>query len=82
MNAEFIELNDSGKPGTPEKVELPLLPRIGELVAVDDEASSRFFEVVNVIHHIGPKGQNVRVYLRTTKEPYQESKTRFGFGSR
>jgi len=75
MNAEIIELNDSGMPGESQKVTLDSLPRIGELVAI----GNRYFDVVNVIHRIEA---GVSVFVRVTKAPYQEPKSKFGFGGR
>ncbi|MCE9564224.1 MAG: hypothetical protein K8U57_19445 [Planctomycetes bacterium] len=77
MICEIIELNDSGLPGESRNCELGVVPRIGELLAFVDE----YFEIVNVIHQIGQSnGQLVKVFVRPTKAPYQEPKSRFGFG--
>lgn len=79
MNADIIELNDLGLPGESRKVALNSVPRIGELIALGDN----FFEVVNVIHKLDAvNGQAVSIFIRPTKAPYQEPKSRFGFGSR
>lgn len=79
MTAEIIELTDRGLPGAVRKCDLIVVPRIGELLTFGE----LYFEVVNVIHHLGfEKVQPVSVFVRDTKPPYQEPKTRFGFGAR
>lgn len=79
MNVDIIELTDTGLPGESASAALVAVPRIGELLAFGD----RYFEVANVIHRIDPaKGPSVNVFVRATKEPYREPKSRFGFGSR
>jgi hypothetical protein len=75
MNAEIIELNESGMPGESQKVTLDAVPRIGELIAFGD----RYFEIVNVIHRVEA---GVSVFMRRTKMPYQEPKSTFGFGGK
>jgi hypothetical protein len=76
VNAEIIELDDDETPGAPQKMELPALPRIGELMAAGD----KYFEVVNVVHR--PEEETICVYVRPTKKPYEKRTSGFGFGGR
>jgi len=77
MIAEIIELNDFGMPGESRTCDLVVMPRIGELLAFGDQ----FFEIMNMIHQIGQSSdQLVKLFVRTTKAPYQVPKSRFGFG--
>lgn len=79
MNAEIIELDNGGMPSESTKVDLVAVPRVGELLVFGE----RYFEVANVIHRFdAASGQCVGVFVRPTKEPYREPKSRFGFGSR
>ena len=79
MNAEIIQLNDNGMPGSSELIELIVVPRSGELIELGD----RFFEVVNVVHRFeAGRGHSVKAYVRFAKAPFQEPKSRFGFGGR
>ena len=79
MVAEIIELTDVGMPGEIRTCDFVAIPRIGELIAFGDQ----FFEIMNVIHQIGPSSEHlVKVFVRTIKAPYQEPKSRFGFGIR
>jgi len=79
MIAEIIELSDIGMPGDSRTCELGIVPRIGELL----EFGGLYFEIMNVIHQIGPSnGHLVKVFVKTTKAPYQEPKSRFGFAAR
>jgi hypothetical protein len=77
VRAEFIELNDDESPGELRKLELTVVPRIGELIAFGE----LHFDVVNVIHRLDGD-QVISVYLRKTKKPYERRKPGFGFGGR
>lgn len=84
MQVEIVELNDRGLPSDNVRVAtLEAVPRMGEMIAlVENGLKPLYFDVVNVLHKLERERCTICLFVRTRRDPYERTETRFGFGSR
>jgi hypothetical protein len=91
MNAELVWVDSMGLAidGRLQTVKIETAPRAGDLLALDGQKETGFFEVVNVIRHwqLPPKEgdvireKSISIFIRETVDPHHRpAGSRFGFG--